>query len=159
MSTKIGSAPTTDPQWIDNKLMNNEGLTAKEQKIADRQTEVMTTSQGILNQTVHKGDWEKARKQEKELKEQFQSLSKEDKQFMYNVLQSGKGMAGLFQYRLATASRERLLKVLNPDHVTPQKLQGKVANEAKAAKSTELDMEGMSRANQLREKVIQNLRN
>src|SRR5262245_21447639 len=111
--TRIGgNSTTTDPMWIDKKLMNNVDLTPGEQQVATRQMHAMQKTQDILNQRVHKGDWKKAVKQEGELKEHFKSLTPDDKQFMYNLLQSRKGMAGLFQYRLATAQRERLLKTL-----------------------------------------------
>lgn len=158
MNARIGSSYTTDPQWIDKKLMNNQEITSAEQKIADRQSEAMKKTQDILNQTVRKGDWKQARKQEAELKEHFKSLSPEEKQFMYNLLQSRKGMSGLFHYRLATPQRERLLKALNPEHVTPKNLQGKKANETKVSMMNELDLSGLAKQDQLYKKILNNVR-
>ena len=149
MGTRIGTAPTTDPYWVDKQIMNNQQPTAEELKIANRQTDAMTKTLDTLNHPVQKGDIKGARAKEDQLKEQFKNLPTEDKQFMYNLLQDKNGIANTFHYRLATASRERLLKVLNPDHQTPPKLQEKILRDAKACKTNELKAEGISRRHQL----------
>jgi hypothetical protein len=153
MYPKIGSAPTTDPQWVDKKLMNTGDLSQGEVQISVKQTEIMKKTQSILNQTVLKGDTKAAQAQERALKEQFQNLSTEEKQFMYNILNSKNATAEKFQYRLATAQRERLFKVLNPDHITSPQATEKMKASAKADKAGELKSGEISRQRELNQKM------
>lgn len=143
--TRIGSSPTTDPTWIDQKVANDQELTPDETKIADRQNEAMAETIKALDQPVQKGDIKAAKARVDHLENTFKNLSTEDKQYMYNVLTSKSGLADKLEYRLSAFSREKLLKTLNPDHTTSQKVQNQISQEAKASKSAELKTSGAAR--------------
>jgi hypothetical protein len=115
--------PTTDPLWIDQRIMDNQELTTAEGKIAKDQTDAMKTTLDILHQPVKKGDYKAANKKAEDLQKHFESLSPDTKKFLYNQLQSKTGsgvidkeIAGQFRYYLSTGQRDKLLKTLNPDH-------------------------------------------
>jgi hypothetical protein len=140
--------PTTDPQWIDQRLMKNEELTPDEQRISKEQTDALTKTLDILNQPVKKGDTEAALARVEKLKEHFKTLSPDMKEYMYNVLKSDMGLAKKFEYKLSAFTTERLLKELNPDHqpsaqaVQRQKTE---IQQEKTEKEAAKNMEGMIR--------------
>jgi hypothetical protein len=115
--------PTTDPLWIDQRIMDNQELTSAENKIAKDQTDAMTKTLDILHQPVAKGDYKAANKKAEDLQKHFESLSPDTRKFLYNQLQSKTGsgvidkeIAGQFRYYLESGQRDKLLKTLNPDH-------------------------------------------
>ena len=120
MSVKL---PTTDPLWIDQRIMDNQPLTSVEEKISKDQTEALTKTLDILHQPVAKGDVKAANKKAADLQKHFESLSPDTKKYLYNQLQSKTGggkidheIAGQFRYYLESGQRDKLLKTLNPDH-------------------------------------------
>ena len=152
--TRIGSNnPTTDPAWMDQKINNNQELTADENKIAERQTEILTETLNALNQPVQKGDIKAAKARVDQLENTFKNLSTEDKQYMYNVLTSKQGLAEKLEYKLSAFSREKLLKTLNPDHNTSQKVKDKIYQEGKASKASELKTSGAARQLDLQKSI------
>ncbi len=113
--------------------------------MADQFSNDTTKAADILNQTVRKGDMDGARARVDELKGHFESLSPESKKEMYSVLtQKGAkgGLKEIFEYKLSTPSRERLLKTLNPDHVSPKQLSQADVEKARASKTGERNLEG-----------------
>ena len=152
--TRIGSNnPTTDPAWMDQKINNNQELTADENKIAERQTEILTETLNTLNQPVQKGDIKAAKARVDHLENTFKNLSTEDKQYMYNLLTSNAGLAEKLEYKLSAFSREKLLKTLNPDHTTSQKVKEKISQEAKSSKTSELNTSGTARQLELQKSI------
>jgi hypothetical protein len=140
--------PTTDPLWVDQRIMDNVDMTSAEGKIAKEQTEAMSKTLDILNQPVKKGDYKAANKKAEDLQKHFESLSPDTKKYLYNQLQSKTGggvidgtLAGQFRYYLERGQRDKLLKTLNPDHQRDEikKYTMKDAKE-KASKTFELDV-------------------
>jgi hypothetical protein len=160
MAPKIGPSqnlPTTDPLWQDQRLIDTRGadLPPEEAKISKGQTDEMIKLWKTLDQPVQKGDIKNARARVDSLQKQFESLSPDNKKYMYNVLQTNSGAAEEFHYRLSTASRDKLLKTLNPDHKEDH-IQKYTLNDArqKAQKELELNMQGSSKQKEL-EKMMQ----
>jgi hypothetical protein len=151
--SKIGSTPnlpTTDPLWVDQRIMDGKELTAGEAKISKDQADTMKQTLDILHKPVQKGDYKGANAKAAELQRQFESLSPDMKKFMYNQLQSKTGggvidkeIAGQFRYYLSTGQRDKLLKTLNPDHQKDQ-IHKYTMNDAKAKaqKNIEMNMQG-----------------
>jgi hypothetical protein len=119
MAPKIGpsvNVPTTDPLWIDQRLVDGKDLTPEEVKISKEQSQAMTEVVKTLQIPVQKGDSKGARERVDSLQKQFDALSPSNKKYMYETLQTDTGLANDFKYRLSTPSRDKLLKTLNPDH-------------------------------------------
>jgi hypothetical protein len=157
--SKVGSPnlPTTDPLWIDQRIMDNKEITSGESKIAKDQTDAMKKTLDILHQPVKKGDYKAANKKASDLQKHFESLSPDTKKLMYNQLQSKTGsgvidkeIAGQFRYYLESGQRDKLLKTLNPEHQKDQ-ISRYTLNDAraKAQKSLEMNMQGTSKQNEL----------
>jgi len=158
--SKIGSSPnlpTTDPLWVDQRLMDNKEMTTEEVKTSKAQADSMTKTLDILHKPVQKGDYKGANAKAADLQKHFESLSPDMKKFMYNHLQSKVGsgvvdkeLAGQFRYYLATGQRDKLLKTLNPDHQKDQ-IHKYTLNDAraKAQKSLEINMQGTSKQKEL----------
>ena len=155
--------PTTDPLWIDQRVMDNQDLTTGENKIAKDQTDAMKKTLDILHQPVQKGDYKAANKKAEDLQKHFESLPADTKKFLYNQLQSKTGggvvdkeIAGQFRYFLATGQRDKLLKTLNPNHQKDE-IRKYTLNDAKekANKNLELNMQEKQLMKKL-EDMIQN---
>jgi hypothetical protein len=139
---------------VDQAPPEGKELTPEEQQMADKFKDETSKAADILNQTVRKGDMDAARARVDELKKHFESLSPEMKKEMYGQLtQKGVkgGIQGIFDYKLSTPSRERLLKTLNPDHISPKQLSQAEVEKAKASKTGEKNLEGKLQQASLRE--------
>jgi hypothetical protein len=155
--------PTTDPLWVDQRIMDNKEFTTEENKIAAAQTEAMSKTLDILHQPVKEGDYKAANKKANDLQKHFESLPADTKKFLYNQLQSKTGagvvdkeIAGQFRYYLESGQRDKLLKTLNPDHKNDQ-IQKYTLSQArdKAEKETELYKLGTEKQKQIEEKMKQ----
>ena len=168
--------PRTDPFWVDQRLEDHNNLTPAELKTTNEQVDAMNTTMSILHKPVAKGDYKAANQKAADLQRHFESLSPENKKFLYNQLQSktsntviDKEIAGKFRYYLESGQRDKLLKTLNPDHQKDQihKYTLKDARE-KAAKNFEMNMGGASQMHKLeqelkelhkqQEEIIKNIR-
>ena len=159
--SKIGNLPTTDPLWIDQRIMDGKELTTGESQIAKDQTNAMSKTLEILGKPVAKGDYKAANAKAAELQQHFESLSPDVKKNLYNNLQSKTGsgiidgtLAGQFRYYLSTGQRDKLLKTLNPDHQKDQ-IKNYTLNDAKekASKSLEMNMQGTQKQKELEESI------
>lgn len=157
MAPKIGPSPnlpTTDPLWQEQRLVDTKGadLPPEEAKISKEQSDEMIKAWKSLEQPVQKGDMKAARARVDSLQKQFESLSPDNKKYMYQKLQTDNGISQEFHYRLSTPSRDKLLKTLNPDHKEDH-IQKYTLNDAKekAQKNLELNMQGTSKQKELEE--------
>jgi hypothetical protein len=155
MAPKIGpspSLPTTDPLWVDQRLVDTNGadLSPEESKISKEQSDEMIKVWKSLEQPVQKGDMKAARARVDSLQKQFETLSPDNKKYMYQKLQTDDGISQEFHYRLSSPSRDKLLKTLNPDHKEDH-IQKYTLNDAKekAQKNLELNMQGTSKQKEL----------
>jgi hypothetical protein len=147
--SKVGTGPnlpTTDPLWVDQRLMDGKDLTPGEAEISKNQADTMQKTLDILHKPVQKGDYKGANAKAAELQRQFESLSPDMKKFMYNQLQSKTGggvidkeIAGQFRYYLSSGQRDKLLKTLNPAHEKDQ-IHKHTLSDAKAKAQKELEM-------------------
>jgi hypothetical protein len=160
MAPKIGPSPnlpTTDPHWVEQRLIDTNGadLTPEEHKINKEQADEMNKLLKSLDQPVQKGDWKAARARVDSLQKQFEALSPENKKYMYNKLQTNNRPAEEFHYRLSTESRDKLLKTLNPENKEDH-IQKYTINDAreKAQKNLELNMQGTSKQQELKDKFL-----
>jgi hypothetical protein len=155
--------PTTDPLWVDQRIMDNKDFTAEENKIAKAQTEALSTTLDILHQPVKEGDYKAANKKANDLQKYFESLPADTKKYLYNQLQSKTGggvvdkeIAGQFRYYLESGQRDKLLKTLNPDHKNDQ-IQKYTLPDArdKAEKQSELYKLGTEKQKKIEEMMKQ----
>jgi hypothetical protein len=140
--------PTSDPQWIDQRIIRGEELTPDEAKISEQQAAALGKTLDILNQPVKKGDTQAALARVDALKKHFASLPDDMKQYVYKVLTSDMGLAKKFEYKLSAFTTERLLKELNPDHQPSAQAgqrQKKEIQQEKTEKEAAKNMEGMVR--------------
>lgn len=153
--------PRTDPHWLEQRLVDHHNLTPEELKATESQTEAMQTTLDILHKPVAKGDYKAANAKAAELQRHFESLSPEDKKFLYNQFQSktshgviDQEIAGQFRYYLERGQRDKLLKTLNPDHQKDQ-IHKYTLNDAreKAAKNLEMNMGGATQQRKLEQEL------
>ena len=157
----MGTLSTTDPRWIDQRMFDGVELTSEEQETSSKQAEGLEKSFDILNQHVPAGDMKAARARVDALKQQFESLSPEMKEYMYASLQTKMGkkdLSGLFHYKLSSESRDKLLKILNPDHkidhVQPRRpLNEEETNDIKASRTAENNMQAAVWQRELSDKL------
>jgi hypothetical protein len=119
MAPKIGpsvNVPTTDPLWVDQRLVDGKDLTPEESKIDSQQIQAMTEIEKAMQKPVQKGDFKGARARADVVEKQFKDLSPDNKKYIYEKLQTDNGLAEDFKYRFSTPTRDKLLKTLNPDH-------------------------------------------
>ena len=119
MAPKVGpsvNVPTTDPMWQEQRLVDGKDMTPQEAKINKQQTQAMTDVFETMQKPVQKGDTKGARARAAEVEKQFNNLSPDNKKYVYGKLQTDNGLAEEFKYRFSTATRDKLLKTLNPDH-------------------------------------------
>ena len=161
MAPKIGPSPnlpTTDPLWQVQRLVDTKGadLPPEEAKISKEQSDEMIKAWKSLEQPVQKGDMKAARARVDSLQKQFETLSPDNKKYMYQKLQTDNGISQEFHYRLSSPSRDKLLKTLNPDHKEDH-IQKYTLNDAKekAQKNLELNMQGTSKQQELKDKFIE----
>lgn len=144
MALRIDGSNQPSP-ILDNSLPKGSELTAEKQQLANNFEDVASKAADILNQTVRKGDMESARARVADLKGHFESLSTDLKKEMYSELTQKGAKGGLketFDYKLSTPSRENLLKILNPDHVSPKQLSQADVEKTRASKTGEKNLEG-----------------
>jgi hypothetical protein len=160
MAPKVGPSqnlPTTDPYWREQRLIDTNGadLPPEEEKINIQQGQEINKLFKSLSQPVQKGDMKAARARVDSLQKQFESLSPDNKKYMYNMLQTKNVNSEEFHYRLSTASRDKLLKTLNPDHKEDHIKKYTIADaREKAQKEFELNMQGTTKQKEL-EKVME----
>jgi hypothetical protein len=153
--------PRTDPHWVEQRLIDHSNLTSDELKATTSQTEAMQTTLDILHKPVAKGDYKAANQKAADLQKHFDSLTPENKKFLYNQLQSKTSqgvvdgeIAGQFRYYLERGQRDKLLKTLNPDHQKDQ-IHKYTLNDAreKASKNLEMNMNGASQMRKLEQEM------
>lgn len=107
-----------DPKWLDEQLNNGRELTPDQGKIVQQQGEELLKTLNTLNTNVAKGDMKAARARVDELKQQFEKMSPDMKEFVYKTLMdpSEKSLGGILRYKLSDFSTNKLLRILNPDH-------------------------------------------
>jgi hypothetical protein len=155
--------PTTDPLWIDQRIMDDVKMTPAEDKIASDQTASMTKTLDILQRPVAKGDYKAANKKAEDLQKHFESLSPDLKKSLYNNLQTKTGggiidheIAGKFRYYLSTGQRDKLLKTLNPDHQKDEIKKHTLTDaREKASKNLEMNMQGASKMSKLEKDYLE----
>lgn len=153
MGSRIDGSNSMRP-IVDQAPLEGKELTPEGQQMAEGFKDATSKATDILNQTVRKGDMDAARARVDELKKHFESLSPEMKKEMYSQL-TQKGVKGgiqdVFDYKLSTPSRERLLKILNEDHVSPKQFSQADVAKTKASKTGEKNLEGKLQQASLRE--------
>lgn len=161
MAPKIGPSvnlPTTDPLWAEQRLIDGKELTPEESKITHEQALEIDKLSMSLKQPIQKDDLKAARTRVDSLQKQFESLSPENKKYMYETLQTDTGsssrMSKDFHYRLSTASRDKLLKTLNPDH-KEEHIKKYTMDDArqKAQKTLELNIQGTPRQQEMNKQL------
>jgi uncharacterized protein YjaG (DUF416 family) len=133
---------------LDQRILDGQELTPEERSISEEQLKVLKQTLDTLNQPVPKGDMGAAKARVNALKQQFESLSPDLKDYLYSVLQTDMGrkdLSEVFHGKLSAASRDELLKILNPSHTVDQIKKETINNaKEKTSKAVDIMLSGMS---------------